>query len=60
VSVRRSLLTPEIVRELHMRVERVLAWPVDTRRDLDHARHLRVSGVISKNLPLLEKVIAAR
>jgi glycerophosphoryl diester phosphodiesterase len=60
VSVRRSLLSPEVVRELHRTVDRVLAWPVDTRRDLDHARHLRVSGVISKNLPLLAEVVAAR
>jgi glycerophosphoryl diester phosphodiesterase len=60
VSVRRSLLTPEVVRELHRRVDRVLAWPVDTRGDLDHARHLKVSGVIGKNLPLLAEVVADR
>ena len=60
VSVRRSLLTPEVVRELHRKVDRVLAWPVDSRSDLDHARYLRVSGVISKNLPLLTELIASR
>jgi glycerophosphoryl diester phosphodiesterase len=60
VSVRRSLLTPEVVRELHRRVDRVLAWPVDTRSDLDHARHLGVSGVISKNLRLLAELVASR
>ena len=60
VSVRRTLLTPGVVRELHRRVDRVLAWPVDTQSDLDHARHLRVSGVISKNMSLLADVVAAR
>ena len=60
VSVRHSLLTPEIVHELHRRVDRVLAWPIDTGSELDRARHLGVSGVISKNLPLLAELVAAR
>jgi glycerophosphoryl diester phosphodiesterase len=53
VSVRRDLLTPAVVAELHGFVPTVLTWPVDTPTELDDARRLGVSGVISKNLPLL-------
>jgi glycerophosphoryl diester phosphodiesterase len=41
------------VAELHASVATVLTWPVDTEAELDAARRLGVSGVISKNLPLL-------
>jgi hypothetical protein len=57
VSIRRQLLTPAVVADLHRYVEVVMVWPVDTREALDHARHLGVTGVISKNLPLLAEVI---
>lgn len=53
VSVRRDLLTPSSVAELHDSVPTVLTWPVDTPAELVDARRLGVSGVISKNLPLL-------
>jgi glycerophosphoryl diester phosphodiesterase len=53
VSVRRDLLTPAVVAELHERVPLVLTWPVDTGAELTDARRLGVSGVISRNLPLL-------
>ena len=53
VSVRRDLLTPAAVAELHGSVPTVLTWPVDTETELADARRLGVSGVISKNLPLL-------
>jgi glycerophosphoryl diester phosphodiesterase len=53
VCVRRALLTPSIVDELRAGAGRVLTWPVDTPAELDDARRLGVSGVISKNLPLL-------
>jgi glycerophosphoryl diester phosphodiesterase len=56
VSVRRDLLTPAVVAELHRSVPAVLTWPVDTADELDDARRLGVSGVISKSLPLLRTV----
>lgn len=57
VSVRREMLTPAVVAELHSSVPRVLTWPVDTPVELDDARRLGVSGVISKNLPLLRTLV---
>jgi hypothetical protein len=57
VSVHRGLLTPAVVAELHGAVDRVLTWPVDEPAALADARRLGVSGVISKNLPLLRGVI---
>jgi hypothetical protein len=59
VSVRRTLLKPGVVEELHGSVERVLVWPVDTAADLAHAQHLGASGVISRNLRLLTDLNAA-
>jgi glycerophosphoryl diester phosphodiesterase len=58
VCVRRPLLTPSIVDELRRGAGRVLTWPVDTPAELDDARRLGVTGVISKNLPLLREVVA--
>lgn len=60
VSIRLSLLTPGVVAELREGTDRVLAWPVDTVAALDRARRLGVSGVISKNLPMLEGIVARR
>jgi glycerophosphoryl diester phosphodiesterase len=60
VSVRRSLLTPEIVRELHDASGMVMAWPVDTPEELRQARVLGVDAVISKDMALLERVVAER
>jgi len=31
----------------------VMAWPVDTERDLDDARSVGANGIISKNLEML-------
>jgi len=58
VSVRRRLLTPEVVAELQRSVEVVMTWPVDTEEALTDARRLGVDGVISKDLALLERVLA--
>jgi glycerophosphoryl diester phosphodiesterase len=60
VSIRRQLLSPAIVSELHRAADVVMVWPVDTEAALDHARWLGVSGVISKNLALLRRVVTAR
>jgi glycerophosphoryl diester phosphodiesterase len=60
VSARLSLLTPALVDELRTGTEVVMAWSVDTPRELDRARELGVDGVISKDLDLLARVIAER
>jgi glycerophosphoryl diester phosphodiesterase len=60
VSIRRTLLTPRIVAELRQRTKVVMVWPVDTEAEFDHAQRLGVGGVISKNLDLLSRVVAAR
>lgn len=57
-SVHRSLLSPSIVAELRRKVPHVITWPVDTPDDLADARRLGVTGVTSKNLPLLEQIRA--
>jgi hypothetical protein len=37
-----------------------MVWPVDTEAALDHARRLGATGVISKNLPMLRRLVAAQ
>jgi glycerophosphoryl diester phosphodiesterase len=59
LSIRLSLLTPDIVAELHRHTDLVMVWTVDTEADLQRARALGVSGVISKNLPLLRSLAPA-
>ena len=56
VSIRLRLLTPEIVAELRRSTDLIMAWPVDTDADLERARRLGVSGVVSKSLPLLSRL----
>jgi glycerophosphoryl diester phosphodiesterase len=58
LSIHRNLLTPEIVAELHRSTDLVMVWPVDTDEALAHARRLGVTGVISKNLTLLRRLVA--
>ena len=60
VSIRRHMLTPAIVSELLRATKIVMVWPVDTEAALEHARRLGVTGVISKNLPLLRSLVAGR
>jgi glycerophosphoryl diester phosphodiesterase len=60
VSVRLSLLNPQLVARLKSRTEVVMTWPVDTPAALTTARGLGVDGVISKNLELLADVLADR
>lgn len=50
VSVKRTLLTPRIVAQMHRNVEVVMTWRVDTSAELDHARRLGVTGAIGKNV----------
>lgn len=60
VSVRRSLLTRELVQQLHRGTGLVMTWPVDTPEALADARQLGVDAVISKDLDLLKSLIAER
>ena len=58
LSIHRNLLTPDIVAELRQATDLIMVWPVDTEEALAHARRLGVSGVISKNLTLLRRLVA--
>lgn len=60
VSIRLSLLTEAVVAELRQSTDRVLAFPVDTEEALARARRVGVTGVISKNLPMLREIVARR
>jgi glycerophosphoryl diester phosphodiesterase len=60
VSVRRRLLTPAVVRELHEVTGLVMAWPVDTPEALAESRALGVDAVISKDMGLLGRLVAER
>jgi glycerophosphoryl diester phosphodiesterase len=58
LSIHRRLLTPQIVAELRQATDLIMVWPVDTEAALEHARWLGVTGVISKNLTLLRRLVA--
>jgi len=60
VSVRLSMLTPEVVADLHRGTDLVMAWPVDTPDALARARRVGADAVISKDLDLLRGVLADR
>jgi hypothetical protein len=60
VSIRLSLLTPPIVAELCRGTDLVLAWSVDTEAQLAQAAEVGVTGVISKNLPMLSRLVKER
>lgn len=53
VSIRLQLLTRDVVAELRRAVGVVMAWPVDTERDLDRAQSVGANAIISKNLAML-------
>jgi glycerophosphoryl diester phosphodiesterase len=60
VSIRLRLLTAPVVDELRRATDLVLAWPVDSEDALAHAERLGVTGVISKNLPMLTRLVGRR
>jgi glycerophosphoryl diester phosphodiesterase len=60
VSVRLSMLTPDVVADLHRGTDLVMAWPVDTPDALARARRVGADAVISKDLDLLRGVLADR
>jgi glycerophosphoryl diester phosphodiesterase len=57
VSIRLRLLTPPVMAELRRATDLILAWSVDTEPELARARHLGVTGVISKNMPMLSRLV---
>ncbi len=59
VSVKRTLLTPRIVADLHRSVEVVMTWKVDTPAELADARRLGVTGAIGKDVAVLRELIAS-
>jgi glycerophosphoryl diester phosphodiesterase len=58
VSIRLRLLTPEIVAELRRSTDLVMAWPVDTGPALERSFEIGVTGVISRNMALLSRIVA--
>jgi hypothetical protein len=63
VSVHLSLLTPEVVAELHRHVELVMTWPVNDLVALDRVTGLAATGtvgVITDDDDVLARVLAAR
>lgn len=60
VSIRLGLLSPEVVAEIKRRVQVVMAWSVDTEAELGRALRLGVTGVISKNVDLLGRIMSVR
>jgi glycerophosphoryl diester phosphodiesterase len=60
VSIRLRLLTAAVVAELRDATDTVLAWPVDSPTALAQAQRIGVTGVISKNMPMLTQLGAER
>jgi glycerophosphoryl diester phosphodiesterase len=60
VSLHLSLLTPELVAEIKEQVPLVLTWPVDDPASLAAAERVGVDGVITKDLEIVRRVVAAR
>jgi glycerophosphoryl diester phosphodiesterase len=58
VSVHRSLLSPEVVSELHRHVDLVMTWPVNDVVALDAVLGFGVTGVISDETPVLAELMA--
>ena len=60
VSVHRSLLSAELVAELHESVDVVMTWPINDDAALADVTGKGVTGVISDELDVLEALLAAR
>jgi glycerophosphoryl diester phosphodiesterase len=60
VSIRLRLLTADVVAELHLATDLVMAWAIDSEADLARARRIGVTGVISKDLAMLTRLGAPR
>jgi glycerophosphoryl diester phosphodiesterase len=60
VSLHLSMLTPALVGDVQAAGALVLTWPVDDRPALDRARELGVDGAITKDLSIVEELVAHR
>ncbi len=60
VSIRLRLLTRPVVDELRRATDLVMAWPVDSPEAFAQAERLGVTGVISKNIPMLAGLVKQR
>jgi hypothetical protein len=60
VSLHLSMLTPGLVREVQAAGARVMTWPVDDRQALERAHELGVDGAITKDLRIVEELVAQR
>jgi len=60
VSVHRSLLAPEVVRELRARVRLVMSWPVNDGDALAQLLERGVNGVITDSGDVLDAVVGLR
>jgi glycerophosphoryl diester phosphodiesterase len=60
VSIRLRLLTASAVADLRRGTDLILAWPVDTPAALARAEDLGVTGVVSKSLPMLSRLVERR
>lgn len=60
ISVHRSLLAPDVVRELRARVELVMTWPVNDPAALEDVLARGVNGVITDNAGVLDAVVGLR
>jgi glycerophosphoryl diester phosphodiesterase len=60
VSIHLSLLTPDVVAEIHEKVPLVMSWPVDDPASLERAYAVGVDGVITKDLDILRQVVASK
>jgi glycerophosphoryl diester phosphodiesterase len=60
VSVHRSLLAPEVVRELRARVRLVMTWPVNDGDALAQVLERGVNGVITDSGDVLDAVVGLR
>jgi glycerophosphoryl diester phosphodiesterase len=60
VSVHLSLLSAEVVAELHAHQLVILTWPVDDPVSLARAREVGVDGAITKDLDIVRELVATR
>jgi len=58
MSIRLDLLTAPVVADLRRHTDLIMAWPVDTEDALRRARAVGATGIISKNLSLLQSLAA--
>lgn len=60
VSVHQSLLTAELVTELHRHAQVVMTWPINDSETLDATLALGVTGIISDEQSVLADLVARR